>query len=120
MSKSIKHASVFVIFSIFSVFSFSGLITNYDNPGQYVWGDEQTSYPYIKILYSINVGADEYLIHYDVCAGEQALQSPKILLESNYETIQFESTKLIYPYSCFSYESQIHTKSPNLVNITFS
>ena len=117
MSKSTKFGSIFVVFS---VFSFSGLITNYDNLGQYAWGDEQTSYPHIEILYSINVGVEKYMIHYNVCAGEQAIQNPKILLESNYETIQFESTKLIYPYSCSSYESQIHTKSLDLVKITFS
>ena len=116
MSKSIKYGSIFVIFF---VFSFSGLINNYDNFEQYAWSDEKTNFPYIEILYSINVGAEKYMIHYNVCAGEQALQNPKILLESNYETIQFESTKLIYSYSCSSYESQIHTKSLDLVKITF-
>lgn len=112
MSKSIKHGCVFVIFS---VLSFSGIMSNYDSL-EHAWGNEQNP-PYVEILYSIDVGVEKYLIHYNVCSGEKAIQNPKILLESNYETIQFESTKLIYPYSCFSYESQIHAKYPDLIKI---
>jgi len=115
MSKSVKYGSIFVIFSVLFI---SGLSITYGNSNQYAFGAEQTSDPYIKILYSINVGTEEYLIHYNVCAGEQAIQNPKILLESNYETVQYESTKIIYPYSCSGYESQIHTKSINMVKIT--
>ena len=71
-----------------------------------------------EILYSINVGEDRYLIHFNACSGETSIVSPSIILESNLDTIQFDSTKIIHENSCQSFESIIDTTSPQLVKIT--
>ena len=73
---------------------------------------------FIEIQYSINVGEDRYFIHYNVCAGEKSIVSPSIILESEQDTVQVDSTKLIHENSCQGFESIIDTKSPQLVKIT--
>ncbi len=73
---------------------------------------------FTEILYSINVGEDRYLIHFNACAGEKSIVSPTIVLESERDTVQFDSTKIIGESSCQSFESIIDTKSPKLVKIT--
>jgi len=75
---------------------------------------------FIEIQYSMNVGADRYLIHYNVCADEKSLVSPSIILESEQDTVQFDSTMIIGAYSCIGFESIIDTKSPQLVKITIA
>ena len=70
------------------------------------------------ILYSIKVGEDKYFIHFNVCANEKSLDGPEILIESEKDTVQINSTKLIYENSCQGFESIIATQSPNLVKIT--
>ncbi len=70
------------------------------------------------IIYSINVGEDRYFIHYTVCAGEKSIVGPSIILESEQDTIQVDSTKIIGENSCQGFESIIDTKSPKLVKIT--
>jgi len=73
---------------------------------------------FIEIQYSINVGEDRYFIHYNVCAGEKSIVGPSIILESEQDTIQVDSTKIIGENSCQGFESIIDTKSPKLVKIT--
>jgi len=73
---------------------------------------------FTEIQYSINVGEDRYLIHYNVCAGEKSIVSPSIILESEQDTVQVDSTKIIGENSCQGFESIIDTKSPSLVKIT--
>jgi len=73
--------------------------------------------PY-EILYSINVGEDRYLIHFNVCAGEKSIVSPSIVLESEQDTVQFDSTKIIGENLCQNFEIIIDTESPQLVKIT--
>jgi len=71
-----------------------------------------------QILYSINVGEDRYLIHFNACAGEKSIVSPSIVLESEQDTVQVDSTKIIGENSCQGFESIINTKYPQLVKIT--
>ncbi len=73
---------------------------------------------FTEIQYSIKVGEDRYFIHYNVCAGEKSLVSPSIILESEQDTVQVDSTKIIGENSCQGFESFIDTKSPQLVKIT--
>jgi len=73
---------------------------------------------YSEILYSIDIGKDRYFIHFNACAGDQTLESPTILLESELETVQINSAKIIHANSCQDYEYQISTKSPDLIKIT--
>ena len=73
---------------------------------------------FTEILYSINVGENRYFIHYNVCAGEKSIVSPSIVLESERDTVQFDSTKIIHANSCQGFESIIDTMSPQLVKIT--
>ena len=73
---------------------------------------------FTEILYSTNVGEDRYFIHYNVCAGEKSIVGPSIILESEQDTIQVDSTKIIDENSCQGFESIIDTKSPKLVKIT--
>ncbi len=73
---------------------------------------------FTEILYSINVGEDRYLIHFNVCAGEKSIVSPSIVLESERDTVQFDSTKIIGENLCQNFEIIIDTKYPQLVKIT--
>ncbi len=73
---------------------------------------------FTEILYSINVGEDKYLIHFNACAGEKSIVSPSIVLESERDTVQFDSTKIIHENTCQGFESIIDTKYPQLVKIT--
>jgi len=73
---------------------------------------------FTQILCSVNVGEDRYLIHFNACAGEKSIVSPSIILESEQDTVQFDSTKIIGENSCQGFESIIDTKSPQLVKIT--
>ena len=73
---------------------------------------------FTEILYSINFGEDRYFIHFNACAGEKSIVSPSIILESEQDTVQVDSRKIIGAYSCQGFESIIDTKSPQLVKIT--
>jgi len=73
---------------------------------------------FTEILYSIKVGEDRYFIHFNACAGEKPIVSPTIVLESERDTVQIDSTKIIHENSCQGFESFIDTKSPQLVKIT--
>ena len=73
---------------------------------------------FTEILYSINVGEDRYFIHFNACAGEKSIVSPSIILESEQDTVQVDSTKIIGENSCQGFESIIDTQSPQLVKIT--
>ena len=108
MKPILKYARLFVILPLFAV----ALIPAYNN----LAFAEVNSFT--EIQYSINVGEDRYLIHFNVCAGEKSLVSPSIVLESERDTVQFDSTKIIGENSCQGFESIIDTKSPQLVKIT--
>jgi len=73
---------------------------------------------FAKILYSVNVGENRYFIHYNVCAGEKSLVSPSIVLESERDTVQFDTTLIIGENTCQGFESIIDTESPQFVKIT--
>jgi len=108
MKPILKYARLFAILPLFAV----ALIPAYNN----LAFAEVNSFT--EIQYSINVGEDRYLIHFNVCAGEKALDGPSIVLESERDTVQFDSTKIIGENSCQNFESIIDTKSPQLVKIT--
>jgi len=74
--------------------------------------------PFTQILYSIKLGEGSYLIHFNACAGEKSIFSPKITIESELDTVEINSSKIIHANSCQDYESIITTKSPQFVKIT--
>jgi len=108
MNQKIKNIGLLAILPLFMV-----AIT----PGYYNLAFAEAN-SFIEILYSINVGEDRYFIHYNVCAGEKSIVSPSIILESEQDTVQVDSTKIIGENSCQGFESIIDTKSPQLVKIT--
>jgi len=73
---------------------------------------------FTEILYSIKLGEETYLIHFNACAGDKSIFSPKITMESELDTVQINSSKIIHANSCQDYESIITTKSPQFVKIT--
>ncbi len=108
MNQKLKQAGLLAIMSLFVI----AITPGYNN----LAFAEANSFT--EILYSINVGEDKYLIHFNACAGEKSIFGPSILLESKQDTVQIDSTKLIHENSCQSFESIIDTKSPQLVKIT--
>ncbi len=108
MKQILKYARLFAILPLFVV----ALSPAYNN----LAFAEANSFT--EILYSINVGEDRYLIHFNACAGEKSIVSPSIVLESERDIVQINSTKLIHENSCQGFESTIATKSPKLVKIT--
>ncbi len=73
---------------------------------------------FTEILYSIKLGEETYLIHFNACAGDKSIFSPNIIMESELDTVQINSSKIIHANSCQDYESIINTKSPEFVKIT--
>jgi len=108
MKQILKYARLFVILPLFVV----ALSLAYNNLAF------AEANPFTEIIYSINVGEDRYLIHFNACAGDKSIVSPSIVLESERDTVQFDSTKKIHKNSCQGFESIIDTKSPQLVKIT--
>ncbi len=108
MNKRKRYASLLLLMPVFMV----AITPGYNN----LAFAEANSFT--EILYSINVGENRYLIHFNACAGEKSIVSPTIVLESERDTVQFDSTKIIGENSCQSFESIIDTKSPKLVKIT--
>lgn len=108
MNKKKRCASLLLLMPIFVV----AITTGYNN----LAFAETNSFA--EILYSVNVGEDRYLIHFNACAGEKSIVSPSITLESEQDTVQVDSTKIIGENSCQSFETIIDTKYPQLVKIT--
>ncbi len=108
MNKRKRYSSILLLMPLFMV----AIIPSYNN----LAFAEANSFT--EILYSINVGENRYLIHFNACAGEKSIVSPSIVLESEQDTVQFDSTKIIGKNSCQSFESIIDTKYPQLVKIT--
>jgi len=108
MNKKTRYASLLLLMPLFMV----AIIPGYNN----LAFAEANSFT--EILYSVNVGEDRYFIHFNACAGEKSIVSPSIILESEQDTVQIDSTKIIHKNSCQGFESIIDTKSPQLVKIT--
>ena len=108
MSNKSRFASLFLLMPLFMVV----IIPSHNN----LAFAEASSFT--EILYSVNVGEDRYLIHFNACAAAKSIASPSIILESQIDIVQINSTKIIYENSCQSFESIISTKSPQLVKIT--
>ncbi len=66
--------------------------------------------PHVRILSSINVGTQKYLVKFNVCAGDLVLDKAKILIKTELESVEIGSTKDIPANSCRTYETQIHAK----------
>ena len=73
---------------------------------------------FTEIQYSQKLGDKAYLIHFNACAGETTISYPKITVESELDTVQINSSKIIHANSCQDYESIISTNSPEFVKIT--
>ena len=108
MNTTLKYVGLLAILPLFTV----AITPGYNN----LAFAETNSFS--EILYSIKVGEDRYFIHYNVCAGEKSIVSPSIILKSEQDTVQVDSTKIIGENSCQGFESIIDTKSPQLVKIT--
>ena len=108
MNKKSRHVSLLLFIPLFVI----GITPAYNN----VVFAELNSFT--EILYSINVGKNSYFIHFNACAGEASILSPLILIESELDSVQINSTKIIHENSCRGFESIISTKSPQFVKIT--
>jgi len=108
MNKKIRYSSLLLLIPLFVV----AITPGYNN----LAFAEANSFT--EFLYSINVGEDRYLIHFNVCAGEKSIYSPSILLESERDIVQIDSRKIISENTCQNFESIIDTKSPQMVKIT--
>jgi hypothetical protein len=69
-----------------------------------------SSEPHVRILTSVNVGTQKYLVKFNVCAGDLALDKAKILVKSEIESVEIGSTKDIPANACRTYETQLHAK----------
>ncbi len=68
--------------------------------------------PSVKITSSVNIGAEKFLVKFNVCAGDLAVDKAKILINSGIESIVIGSTKDIPANACRTYETQLHAKYP--------
>jgi len=73
---------------------------------------------FTEIQYSQKLGDKAYLIHFNACAGDKSIFNPQFIMESELDTVQINSSKLIHANSCQDYESIIATESPQFVKIT--
>lgn len=89
----------------------------YYNQESYAFANSGETEAYTELIYSINVGTEKFLVHFNVCAGQDTIESPEVLLKSSLDTVQFQSTKAITANSCHSFESIIHAKYPSTIKI---
>jgi len=102
-----------VMLGILTVMVFSSYLS--DNFSSNAFAEDKA---FTEILYSINLGKETYLIHFNACAGDKSIVSPNIIIESELDTVEINSSKIIHANSCQDYESIITTKSPQFVKIT--
>ena len=107
MNKKLRYASLLLLIPIFVVV----IAPAYNN---IAFAEINSS---TQILYSINVGKDRYLIHFNACFTEP-IANPSIIIESELDTVEITSAKKIHENSCQSFESIIDTKYPQLVKIS--
>lgn len=74
--------------------------------------------PNVKILSHNLVGNGKYLIKFNICAGDVAIDKAKVSIQSKIESIQVGSNKDIPANACRNYETQIH--SNNIANVKIS
>ncbi len=89
----------------------------YADQESYAFANSEETDAYTELMYSVNVGTEKFLLHFNVCAGQNTIESPEILIKSSLDTVQFQSTKAIIANSCHSFESVIHAKSPSTIKI---
>ncbi len=89
----------------------------YANQESYAFANSEETEAYTELIYSVNVGTEKFLIHFNVCAGQNTIEFPEILLKSSLDTAQFQSTKAITANTCHSFESIIHAKYPSVIKI---
>ncbi len=66
--------------------------------------------PSVKIVSSINIGTEKFLVKFNVCAGDLIIDKAKILINSKIESVVIGSNKDIPANACRTYETQIHAK----------
>lgn len=71
---------------------------------------KQSTEPSVRVLSSVNVGTEKYMVKFNVCAGDLAIDKAKILIKSEIDSIEIGSSKDIPANSCRTYETQLLAK----------
>ena len=74
--------------------------------------------PTVTILSSTKTGTEKYLIKFNICAGDLALDKAKVLIKSEIESVEVGSTKDIPANVCRNYETQLHAKHIDNIKIS--
>ncbi|HEX9846452.1 MAG TPA: hypothetical protein VGA92_08350 [Candidatus Nitrosotenuis sp.] len=73
----------------------------------------------VKILSSISIGADKYLVKFRACAEKSTIQKPSFLIKSQFEQYLGLSSKVLQVGKCNDYHAQIKTKQAANIQIEY-
>jgi len=73
----------------------------------------------VKILSSISIGADKYLVKFRACAEKSTIQKPSFLIKSQFEQYLGLSSKVLQIGKCNDYHAQIKTKQTSNIQIEY-
>ncbi|HSG74222.1 MAG TPA: hypothetical protein VLA01_03390 [Nitrosopumilaceae archaeon] len=79
--------------------------------------ETQSSKITTEILYIINLGKNTHLVHYNVCAGNEIVWNPILIVFSNQDFIEVNLKKHILANTCQSYESIIKADYSNQIQV---
>ena len=101
-----KTSSMLALLSAAGLLVMSGI-------GQSAYAQESTA----KINYAIDIGRQMHLVHFTVCANDEKITNPQVILESPQETKKITLKKVIPSNTCQSYEMTIKAKHANKISM---
>jgi hypothetical protein len=73
----------------------------------------------VKILSSISIGSDKYLVKFQACAEKSPIQKPSFLIKSQFEQYLGLSSKVLQAGKCNDYHAQIKARQLSNVQIEY-
>ena len=77
-----------------------------------------SSEPHIQVQSKIKLGPEQFLVRFNVCAGDVPIDKAKILIRSEIDAIQVGSSKDVPANACRSYETQIYAKHADNIKLS--
>jgi hypothetical protein len=102
----IKLSSFIALLSAAGLLSSAGLY-------QSVFAEEPTT----KINYTIKIGPQKHLTNFTVCAGDEKMTNPKIIIQSPQEIKEIALKKVLHANTCQIYEIPINAKHANMISV---
>lgn len=70
-----------------------------------------------EINYTVKVGKERFLTHFTVCAENEDIKNPTIIIETPQQTKEISVKKVIPAETCQTYETIVHAKYANRITV---